>query len=212
MCFNWFKLWIQLELVRGIAVMPSEFLVSAMETTERQGESRTQNDKERMWSCGEGKDGSFVTFAIVVQSLQPAGYRQKPCRRCGRQRIYLTLLLQPGCSCLWEVAVRCMAKGKQGSVCPSRTLKEAVRLGEMQSAQLILPFWAWVDNIFWVIVAAYLNRQRRGEDVQVYWTEAELRTVDTISSPLHSFCAQLYSGMENWATKSTFFKPYWKEA
>lgn len=78
MCFNWLKLWIQLELVRGIAVMASEFLVSAMETTERQGESRTQKDKERMWSCGEGKDGSVVTFAIVVRSLQPAGYRQKP--------------------------------------------------------------------------------------------------------------------------------------
>lgn len=44
----------QLELVRGIAAMSNEFLVSAMETTERQGERRTQKGKERILSFGEG--------------------------------------------------------------------------------------------------------------------------------------------------------------
>lgn len=87
--FNFLELWRQLELVRGIAVMSNEFLVSAMETTERQGERRILEGKERMGSSGEGKEGSFVTFAIMAQSLQPAGYRQTPCRRSGKQGIYL---------------------------------------------------------------------------------------------------------------------------
>jgi len=28
----------------------------------------------------EGKDGSFMSFAIMAQSLQPAGHTQKLCR------------------------------------------------------------------------------------------------------------------------------------
>lgn len=47
MYFNLLELWRQFELVRGIAVVSSEFLVLAMETTERQGE-RTQEGRERM--------------------------------------------------------------------------------------------------------------------------------------------------------------------
>lgn len=80
--------------------MSNEFLVSAMETAEKQGERRTQKGKERILPFGEEKDGSFLTFAIMAQSLQPAGYKQKPCRRSGKQRIYPPFLLQPRCSCL----------------------------------------------------------------------------------------------------------------
>lgn len=123
MCFNWLKLWIQLDLVRGIAVMPSEFLVSAMETTERQGESRTQRDKERTWSSGEGKDGLW---------LLPSWYRSCSLLAAGRSlagdvegKGFISLL--SFCSlgvAACKVAVRCMAGGKQGPICPSRTLKE----------------------------------------------------------------------------------------
>lgn len=80
--------------------MPNEYLASAMETTEREGEGRPQKGKERILSFGEEKDGSFVTFATMAQSLQPAGYKQRPCRQSGKPRIYLTFLLQPRCGCL----------------------------------------------------------------------------------------------------------------
>lgn len=79
MYFDLLELWRQFELVRGIAVVSNEFLVLAMETTERQGK-RTQEGREGMLLLGEERDGSVLTFAIMAQSLQPAGDEQKPCR------------------------------------------------------------------------------------------------------------------------------------
>lgn len=124
MCFNWLELWIRLELVRGIAVMPSEFLVSAMETTERQGESRTQKE-ERTWSCGEGKGREgwlwllpswYRSCSLLATGRSLAGDMQ------GKGFISLSFCCLGVVAC--KVAARCMARGKQGPICPSRTLKE----------------------------------------------------------------------------------------
>lgn len=51
--------------------MSKEFLVSAVETRERQGENFMARKEE---------DGSVVTFATTARSLQPAAYKQEPCR------------------------------------------------------------------------------------------------------------------------------------
>lgn len=84
-----------------------------------------------------GREGWFVCDFCRRGTDLAASWLQAEALQEGKGFISVSLCSLGVVAC--KVAARCMARGKQGPICPSRTLKET-EAWRHQPAQLILPF------------------------------------------------------------------------